>query len=291
MEATKRSMVGTIVAVILILAVAAPASAIVTNKFAVGVVIPYAIYDDAGRDTVIGIAATPSTGRKIYWSFIDANGNLLASDTISTSTNNVYVYSFSLSAALHGTGGAPDVGKGVPGYLVMIDDNDGTLGTGENSPIMAANAFLVNLSDFDAVYLPVVPLNRSDLVNSNIDLLNFPPNDLLTLTNGHYNQSPFVRFLTGAGGDPRTELIVFTPTDGPANFDAEAVSPSGTILVGIQIPTTARRLNVFDVDSIPALTFNEGYLILGSTVKFGLVFALTKSSIVGAEQTIIGLGN
>ncbi len=291
MEAMKRSVIGAVAAAILLALLAAPAWAIVTDKFAVGVVIPYALYDDSGRDTVVGIAASPAAGRKIYWSFIDANGNLLASDTISTATNNVLVYSFSLSAALRGTGGAPDVAKGVPGYLVMIDDNDGTLTPAENSALMGANAFLVNLSDFDAVFLPVVPLNRTDLVNSNIDLLNFPPNALLTLTNGHYNQSPFVRFLTGAGGDPRTELIVFTPTDGPTNFAANAYSPNGTILAGLQIPTTARRLNVIDVGSISALTFDEGYLIVGSSVPFGFVFALTKSSIVGAEQTIIGLGS
>ncbi len=108
-----RSMAFAGVAAILMVVVAAPAGAVPTYEFALGVVIPYAIYDDTGRDTVVGIFDSPQVGRKIYWAFIDANGNLLANDFI-TVLDKVYVYSFSLSAALKGAGGTPGVGKGVP---------------------------------------------------------------------------------------------------------------------------------------------------------------------------------
>ncbi len=290
MKTFTRSIVGIVAAAALLALLAAPAWAIVTETYGVGVVIPYAIYDGSGRDTVVGILVSPAPGRKIYWSFVDANGNLLAGDTINLSVN-VLVYSFSLSAALRGTGGVPDAAKGVPGYLILIDDNDGILETGENVGFMAASAFLVDLSEFDAVFLPVIPLNRADLANSNIDLVTFSPNALLSLTNGHYSQAPFVRFLTGPGGNPRTLLIIFTPTDAPTSFEADAYSPSGTTLAGLHIPTTARRLNVIDVGSISELSFNEGYLLVFTppSARFGLVFALTRSSVVGAEQTIIGI--
>ncbi len=190
-----------------------------------------------------------------------------------------------------------------PGYLVIIDDNDGVLKTNETSGVLDANAFLVNLNDSDAVFLPVIPLERTDLANSDIDLLHFPPNALLSLVNGHNDLfSVYVRFLTGPGGDPRTLLVTFTPGDGPSLFSAAAVSPTGLTLEGLQIPTAARRLNVIDVESIQGLAFNEGYIIPLSPMsvspelpgyaptRFGFVFGLTRASIVGAEQTIMGFG-
>ncbi len=291
METRYRSRVGVGVAAILAVLFAAPAWAIDAWRLDVGVVIPFAMYDDSGRDTVVGILAPNTTAGDIYWAFIDANGNRLAGDFIPT-RNNVVAYSFSLSAALRGTGGAPDVGKGAPGYLVMIYDNNGVLQAGEKSRAMAANAFLVNLSDFDAVFLPVIPLERGDLAGSDIDLLNFPPSALLSLTNAdYYSTNEYVRFLTGPGDDPRTLLIVFTPTDAPSSFDAEAFGIDGTSQAGLKVPAVTRRLNVVNVASIPGLAFSEGYLNLVSSTasRFGLVFAFTRASVVGAEQTVLRL--
>ncbi len=300
MKTFKRSVVGVAVAAALTGMFAAPGWAAL-NKFTLGVVIPYAIYDDTGRDTVVGITASYGLN-KIYWAFIDANGNLLASDFIPT-IDNVSVYSFSLSAALRGGGGTSGVARGVPGYLVMISDDDGVLRMNENIPYMSANAFLVNLNDFDAVFLPVIPLDRTDLVNSDIDLLNFPANTLFSLSNGHSGaNSVWIRFLTGPGGDPRTSLIVFTPGDAPSTFQLEAFSTSGASLLGLQAPAVARRLNIINVGSIPGLAFNDGSILMPqpsnvpttspgyAPIKFGFVFALTRSSVVGAEQTIIGIG-
>ncbi len=290
METGKRALASGFAAAVLMMLLAAPSWAFVTESLQLGVVVPYALYDDTGRDTVVGIIVPDNPGGKIYWTFIDANGNRLASDSIPLMTTGI-AYSFSLSAALRGRNGAPDVGKGVSGYLVMIRDNNGTLQTTEMAKSMAANAFLVNLNDSDAVFLPVIPLGRDDLVNADIDLLNFPPDALLHLFSAEYSVSVWIRFLTGPGGDPSTLLVVFSPTDAPSSFEAQAYSIDGTVLTGLKIPAPARRLNLIDVGSISGLAVNEGYLslTLPATTDFGAVFAFTRASAVGAAQTVIGI--
>lgn len=260
----------------------ATGNAFTTWIFEKGCVIPYATYNGSGIDTVVGITiAMPVTNNAIYWSFYNANGVPLMSNLIPITTAHGE-YSFSLAASAAGAH------QGEVGWLLITWDNDGVLNAGEAAANMVASAFLINLTNKDAAYLPVVPLAVADYdLAAPINLLNPPNSPIVSMTHGQTLSASLIsRFLVSASGDPHTTLVIFTPLDAPLQFNADALSTTGAIQAGLTLTTTSHKLNVFDVEEIAPPGFTEGALAVDNPAVIGIQFSLIFWSVVGAEQTI-----
>ena len=97
-------------------------SGINQSVFETGFLVPYAMYDnESGVNTVVGIFVNDlDLNYEIYWSYLNANGVLLAHGSIPTEAD-VYDYSFSLSSETSGSG------EGTNGWLMFTYDQNGLL--------------------------------------------------------------------------------------------------------------------------------------------------------------------
>jgi len=260
-------------------------NALLTQFYERGCVVPYATYDGAGVDTVVGISIyTPVPGESIYWSFYDADGIELVSNSIPINAGQ-YVYSFSLAT------GAAGAHQGTVGFLIMTWDNDGVLNPAEPGTNLAGHAFLINMANNDAAVIPVVPLNVVDYnLAAPVTLLN-PSNDPLdSMVYGQGGAAALEsRYLFSPSGDPRTFIIVFTPLDAPNTLIADAYSATGAVQNGITVNTTHDKLNVINVQTVAPPAFTEGALVITNppASPIGIQFQLLYWSVVGAEQTIV----
>lgn len=301
---SKKRILTVVVTFVLAVTLAAPASAMILGFAGRGVIVPFALYDDSGVDTVVGLFANPEAGFELYWSFFDANGNLLADGDI-TLQNNLYDYSFTLGGTLSPLG----IGAGEPGYLIFTWDDNGILEIGEAEPGVFGAAFQVNLNSFDAAFIPAIGLSRDDYdITTDIDLLNLSSNYIEMIRFGNsLDVGTGVRFIkdpTG-GTDQGTDLIILTPGDAPNVFLSTVTTTDATRIDNVQIPRTAQRLNIIDVASISGIpgSLETGTIIVAnplslppsspgsSDTTLGAVFGLSRSNIVGAQQTILGTTN
>ncbi len=286
----KLTVFGLLFPIALILCFATPGLALYPGFYQVGVLVPYATYGD-GVDTSVGLtlqnAPAAETGNKIFWSFIDADGVKITGGSIGL-TGGVTEYGFSLA------GNAGGSGSGETGYLVFTYDNDGILGNMENSDSIIGNAFILDAIRKDAATIPVISLARWDYKEGSLNLADFPVDGLNTLL---YNGTTFdtafrCRYLIDPTGDPRTRLIVFTPGNAKTSYRASIVSTTGATDDSIEIVPTHTKLNVIDVQSIAPEGFvtasaDGSVRIVNDGYSIQLIFALTYSSAVGAEQTLL----
>ncbi len=297
----KRKLMLALITVSLVAALAFPASAYYLGFRGRGLLAPYALYNNSGVDTVVGIFAAPLAGYDIYWAFFSENGILLAADVLRMQ-DNVFDYSFTMA----GTLGPMGIGEDTPGYLVFTWDDDGVLATGDKDPRIFGAAFLIDLSASDAAFIPVVALPRANYANTALDLLAPPSNFIINVSFGNSeDKNVGVRFLVDPDGgfDSSTALIIFTPGDAPTRFILDITTPSGALIQNVEIQSVARRLNIIDlgsIDGIPsdtgtAIVHNPDTLPAGSAgfapTSLGAVFGISQSSIIGARQTILGISD
>ena len=264
---------------------AGSALAYTSSIYEKGCVVPYAFYDGAGMDTVVGVQiADPSLGGAIYWSFFDADGEAIASQTITVDAG-VSQYGITLSGTLGG------VGQNQAGWVLVTWDDDGIFNPGEAAHNVTANSFLIDLVNNDAAVIPVVPLNDGDYQAVVINLLSPPDVPLISMV---YGQLPptldyVSRFLIDPSGDPETMLVVFSPTVAPADYTAQMISAAGTVQPGITLTTTHDNLNIFNLQDVAPAGFTDGAIEVRIVPPdwIGIQFSMIYWSTVGALQTSV----
>ena len=257
-----------------------------SSIYAKGCLIPYAFYDGAGMDTVVGVqAATTSFGGAVYWSFLDADGVEIVSNSIPLNPG-VKQYGLSLS------GSAGGLGQNQIGWILVTFDNDGILNIGEpGGAILAANCFLIDMVNNDAAVIPVVPLVIDDYKPMVINLLSPPDRPLVQTSLGQVvpTNTLVSRFLINPSGDPKTELVIFSPGDAPTEYTAQLVSASGAVQPGITLTTTNDNLNVFNLQDVAPFGFTDGAIEIhgGPPGSIGIQFSMIYWSAFGAIQTSV----
>jgi hypothetical protein len=113
-------------------------------------------------------------GCDVYWTFFDNNSTHVTDGMIEMTKDDFHGFSWAQNA---GQGL-----EGVEGYLVFTSGDICYMPT--NTRDIFANAFMVDTSSNDAVFIPVVPLNRQDYDVSPGDLTTLDENDLRSLTHG-----------------------------------------------------------------------------------------------------------
>jgi len=247
-----------------------------------GCLIPYAYYTD-NVDTAIGLMTwSSSSSYSYYWSFMSADGSQLGHGVIPISSN-VYKYPFSL----RGNDGNSHPGQ--VGYVIFTIDDDGTLETGEDRSTISATAILLSLND--AAYIPVIPLDRVDYANVNLDLTNLNAASIVGLSYGNGSSTVSTNCWLDPTFNAHTQLIIWSSQTPPANFTATAYSIDGTVTGGVSFTRDHTVLNAYDVETeatgIPA-GFVDGLLDISSGGGERFIFNLLSSSAFSAIQTMQG---
>jgi hypothetical protein len=246
-----------------------------------GCLVPYAYYD-AATDTMVGLIVWDSAGA-VYWSFMSPEGAQLSHGVIAI---GAYKLSFSLRTA------DTNAHSGQMGYLIFTWDDDGVLETGEDRSNVAANAVL--LSTNDAAFLPVVPLDREDYANANLNLSNLNANSIIALSNGQPGDvTVSVNYWIDPAFNAETSIVIWTTQTPPAGFAGEAYSVDDYIGDEVTFAREHNRLNVYDVGT-EAVGFESGAVdgcvdISENQGGDRIIFSFIKSTAFSATQTMLGL--
>ncbi len=277
-----------LVSFLVIMMWAGAAAAFETGIYEQGFVVPYATYDASGVGTVVGIdlSGPPApTTSAIYWSFMSINGVQLSFGSIPI-TSGVFTFPFALSTADNG------VHTGVEGWLIFTWDDNGTLDPGESTQIVGGNAFLLDLANNDAAFIPIIPLARGDYQAGPINLNSVPADVLTGMSHGvnPANTEMSVRFTNDTSIAGQTVLYVFTPLNAPATFTAFADGDSGLQTSNFNLARAGTQLNFFNLSAVPELSgIVNGSLTLVNPASspIGFTFGLSSSSVLGASQTTV----
>ena len=247
-----------------------------------GFLVPYAYYDGT-TDTMVGLITWIESG-SVYWSFMSPDGAQWAQGVLPATT--AYKIPFSLRTA---DGNAH---SGQVGYLIFTYDNDGTLQTGENRNEIAANAVL--LSTNDAAFLPVIPLDRADYANANINLNN--PLSAGTIVGLSYGFAADAYISASYWIDPafdaETSLVIWCSQTPPATFEAETYPTTSFDWDEVTFNRVHTVLNVYDMETEMMGSDSgsvDGFVdIFENQGGERIIFTLIKSSTFSAMQTLLG---
>ena len=236
----------------LMLGVTGNVSAMDLGFYDEGVLVPRATHNGSNVDTVVGLTATaPGT---VYWTYFSRNSDHLYDDYFPVTKNDLY--SFSLGAVL----GCNLIDE--EGYLVFsfdraCDDDhpefDGVCGNAKMNETgnlirtknLAANSFLVDTTAMDAIFVPVLPLDRWDY-ERNAELMVMDAGSITNASNGiRYDSNVDVRYWIDPAYCASTQMVVWTVgnsrgTDTVNVFDADEHRTSLTMC------WRYKELNLFD---------------------------------------------
>jgi len=147
-----------IVAALMMVGLSSQANAVTLGKYSKGLLVPVTVHGD-GLDTVVGIICGDYT--TVYWTFFDKNSNPVVDDQIPCTRHQLIKFSLNDKA--------PNT-EGIEGYIVFTanagdgsrDKNKTDVIQDDDHKTLTGNAFLIDAVNDDAVFVPVVPLERCD---------------------------------------------------------------------------------------------------------------------------------
>jgi hypothetical protein len=290
-------------ALALVLGSTTKADAIELGCYETGFVVPVAFHNASDVDTVVSIINTCQCGTKatdpctVYWTFFSKDSDHLYDSSLKLTKDDLG--SFSLMEAL----GCNLVGE--EGYLVF------TLGGADGSIIdqdcIAANAYIIDVTNNDAIFIPVLPLDIEDYVRD----LNLTAMDADSVTGASYgmdgNATVDLRYWVDRAYEARTTLAVWTIKNniGPATvnvYDDEEHRTSLTICwkyteLNLWDPTctgatasskcnSSGRDGAADFTAWPS-SYLDGFLRLDIPAP-GIAWSWINTATIGAAQTFLG---
>ena len=279
-------LTGILFAFIFLILSAQSAFAVSLNGASAVRLIPYCVFYDSGRTTVIGLQS-PMAGTA-YWVFCDQNGTPLKRGQFNMAAHQMYVFNWATE------GGASLAGK--VGYLTFAMDvapADGTLDNGEN---LTSNAFYVDVTSQDAVFIPTVEAGVTGISNAltttTTNIFLFKQFDWSPAGYGTYSAYLYLRyFIDMAPGGNDTKLVIFSAQDIAPTQSMVVMDDNGNAAPAIVIATPNKRLNVIDPES----TAGWPASYLDGTIQWNIPsgvqvygFSIVESSSLGAAQTLVG---
>jgi len=260
---------------------AVQAQAVTLGKYTRGALVPSVFHDGASVDTVVGIICqidcsshdTKTKGGKIHWTFYDVNSTHVADGDLKCTDDDFLPFSWMQTR---------DRLNGMEGYLVFHADANTTI---------SANAFLVDQSNKDAIFIPVIPLVDNDFAGAPAD----NPDAVMHLSNGIQAGTSYdVRYWIDPTYNAKTTIVVwltkpYKDNDGkpiPMLVDAwnnDEVRASITLY----LPQELNKLCPSTWKALPS-DFIDGFvrLTMPATID-GFAYSYISSSIFGAQQTLL----
>jgi hypothetical protein len=245
--------------------------------------VPYCVFYDSSRTTVVGVLS--QAAGTVHWVFCDSDGIPLKRGQFNVAANQQYGFIWAVEAG--------DVPAGTVGYLTFAMDRapaDGTLDNGEN---LSANAFYVDVTKSDVIFIPTVEATISALTNTDPNTFLIKDLDLAGWGYGTFAADLHLGYdIDGAPGGYDTNIIIFSAQDIASTQIIKVQDTNGNFAPDIAIPTPKKRLNIINPETVAGWPagYHVGFIkwpIPAGTVKvYG--FSIVFSTEFGAAQTLVG---
>lgn len=221
--------------------------------------VPWVHYS-GGNTTAVGLLARADG--TVRWSFYDENGNQRHSGDFSIVANDFRPFIWNSEAA-----GAATSLSGVNGYLLFaLDTNgDGMINGADTAASLGANAFYVDASNGDVMFIPVFDLDEFHL--SEADTTNWANNPISQLgtvdgKSADTGDTLDIQYIgDGATGGIDTNIYIWS-TGAPPSSSAATVYDGAGASKAITVPLLNDNLNVLNMETNTDVTasFNNGYM-------------------------------
>jgi hypothetical protein len=292
-----------LVVAIAMMFMAGQASAVELGLYETGMLVPQVVHGAAdcvgcdpcdgcvggssSLDTVVGITCINEDGCDVYWTFFDNNSTHVTDGMIEMTKDDFHGFSWAQNA---GQGL-----EGVEGYLVFTSGDICYMPT--NTRDIFANAFMVDTSSNDAVFIPVVPLNRQDYDVSPGDLTTLDENDLRSLTHGIQRGTTVdMRYWTDPAYGAESSIVVWTVCNSAARSTVNMFNDEED-RKSVNFVLDNRELNIMDPSTLlgTPLDFIDGFirweipcgLCYSNETNDAMVFTYINSTVIGAAQTLL----
>ncbi len=263
------------------------------NQFRGVLLVPFVTFSTTTND-LSTMAVLSRYDGNLHWAFFDANGNRLASGQQVVQANHRTGFNWQTMA---GASGVPGL-DGTQGFLVFaLDTNsDGKIDASDSDNGITGNAFLVNLINNDAAYIPTVGVAKTALSNATISSwTNNPITDInnpaqQAVEDGNTIMAEYL--IDGTVGTGDNTFLVFWHTREVTAAQSGTLHDGAGSSKAITLQFLNDNLNVFDLEANADVTagfFGDGFVNLavpsdpGTTFMIG--FSRIQSEFVGAEQT------
>jgi len=278
---------------------AVQAQAVKLGIYEAGVLVPSVYHNGSTIDTVVGITCqfqdtkcddhNASKEGTVYWTFFDVDSNHVTDGTFTCTDDDLYGFSWKANS-----------GRGLndtDGYLVFVaqptkDSRGEVNGTAFN---ISANAFLVDQSKKDAIFIPVIPLRICDF-----DLNNFDPRAMnaKTLRYLHYgiqgNTTVDMRYWIDPTYNAATTIVVWL-VDPQITTKGKAIPQTVLVYndeeqsksVNIELPHELNKIIPCNIVGMPA-DYVDGFIQWTFPASTdGFAYSYISSSLFGAQQTLL----
>jgi len=190
------------VMLVMLFVYASLASAFTTGVYEKGFLVPVTVHNGMGLDTVVGVTCTglekAHDEMTVYWTFFDKNSHPVVDGQFTCSNNDLE--GFSLNQSTNNI-------QGVEGYLVFTADKLDKCGG-----VIAGNAFLIDLGNNDAIFVPVIPLSKGDY-KSGTDVSSMNADSIQSLSYGLVNDPESfvdVRYWMDPDFNAKTNIVIWS---------------------------------------------------------------------------------
>ena len=253
-----------------------------------GALVPSVVHDGGNLDTVVGITCqlqcsrtstdslvgdhNATAKRVIHWTFFDVDSHHVTDGQFPCTDDDLYGFSWKANA-----------GRGlenVEGYLVFRSTS--------SDMRIAANAFLVDMANKDAIFIPVVPLDTDDMATDGTDAV-------LKLTNGIQGKTRVdMRYWIDPTYNAATTIVIWL-VDPILNSNHKPITQ--TVLawnddeqvksVNIDLPHELNKIIPCQIPGLPT-EFVDGFITwITPASNDSMIYSYISSSLFGAQQTLL----
>lgn len=289
-------------ALVLVLGGISNANAITLGCYQEGVLVPVAYHNAADVDTVVSLTSTCSG--MVYWTFFSKDSDHLFDNYFSVTKNDLA--SFSLKEEL----GCDLIDE--QGYLVFSfggnDTSVMTPGADGCTNALAANAYIIDITNNDAIFIPVLPLDNSDY-KPNHDLMAMTFDSIINASYGTpQGNTVDIRYWVDPDYCAETSMIVWTVGD-PCTIGPRTVNiyDDSEHRVSLTMCWKYCELNIFDPTNTGASantlcdwdsradaadftawpsSYVDGFMRIQMPFS-GIAWSYVTSTTIGAAQTML----
>ncbi len=268
-------------AIIGMLSLAVQAQAVKLGIFEKGALVPSVYHNGANVDTVVGIicqfncSTHTSDSGKVYWTFFAANSTHVTDGQFTCTDDDLYAFSWMGNS-----------GRGLDkkeGYLVFVAEP-----TDDSNMTISANAFLVDTTKKDAIFVPVIPLSIDDFQPRGFDPRTMNKDTLYQLKYGIQGGTTVdMRYWIDPTYNAATTVVIWLVEPAGAQTVLVYNDNENSKSVNINLPNELNKICPGSIVGMPQ-NYTDGFIqFTFPATDDGYAYSYISSTLFGAQQTLL----
>jgi hypothetical protein len=282
--------------IMMLLGSTSPAAAGGMNFYDQCLLVPYVLYENAGMSTAVGVSARDSG--TVYWQFRNARGSAATSGAFEVAANTLTPFIW--SDAIVGTGAGAGFAGIIGSLTFCIDRNGNGRIDPDDGDILAANAFLIDLSSADVAFIPTANVDDEDLFDTRVSSFTSDRNLIRRLpdtarSNDFLDSQYLIDGIIDDGDD--TRIVIWTSAALGGSRQSFTVYDASGASSSIRLTLSNPNLHIIDPEALSdagGIFPGDGFLrwkipltVTNQTI-YVFAFSIIFSPSFGAIQTVLG---